>query len=536
MTERATLDELEHEIARALERLVAPAVDHRPASEVADVAMRPRGLGLRARDGSRPRRLLALGLAAAFLLPVAYLGIVGLQPTDPDPTEDVAIFLRREEGSAPGVAVVAVRPDGDETVVRRLPDSIAPEGTLGAWGTVSRSGWLALSVDNYGGPWPMILVDLGDATAEPWVINEADLGGVGPRWGPTGLIAADSGRQSSMIIADPETRELTRTRRAMVGGGPSIVWSADGSGLVGPAAGDAYQVIPLDGGAPTPVTEVFDPRGTFGPKMATLRICLPDSECLATDDGRVERVESDGSARTIWRQDGDDRALAARFGDAADEYWLSVDHDGGRQVAVVHADATSPVTVATVNRASDWQAIGTPDVAPDGSMVVLWVYQDPEESAVIVPGDGDPATFHAGNFAGFVDGLAATAFVDHMWAPATTTLPLIGEAWKLPSVDELIDAELERNPGRHVLGKASHEAIEGDTQVRDVEIPWEGDTGEVYLDCFGPSAATLNAGGRSMTSPCLTPGSYISLVQRGETLRVGASGDTAWRIVVYSSG
>jgi hypothetical protein len=547
MTDRATFDAFEQEIAGALERLVGPAVDHRTGSDVADVAMRPRGLGLRARDGSRPRRLLVLGLAAAFLLPVAYLGIVGLQPTDPDSTEDVAIFVRREEGSAPGVALVAVRPDGDEMVVRRLPDSIAPEGTWGVWGAVSRAGWIALGVENYGGPsrsesrsassWPMILVDLRDPDAAPWVVREASLGGVGPRWGPTGLVAADGGGMSSVVIVDPETREVSRLGRAMVGGGPSIVWSADGSGLVIGRADGRYEVLPLDGGRPIPdVGEVMEPYGAYGPGMAELRVCMPGwHECSGDADGRVERVAADGSARTIWQQDGQDRALGARFGDEADEFWLTLDHDQGRQASFVRVTSDDQDAVATVARAADWMDIGPPTESADGSALVVRITrEDLSSAAIIVPSDGRPSTFHPGGFAGFVDGVVAATFAGDLWTAPTTSMPSVGQAYRLPSLEKLIDAELQMNPGRRVLGKASHDAVDGDLDVRTVEVPWSGDTGEVYLDCLGPSSATIAGGGRSTTSPCLTTGAYIVSIGRGAPLTVSASGDTTWRVVVYS--
>jgi hypothetical protein len=478
------------------------------------------------------------GLAAAFLVPVAYVGILATQTPEPQQTSDVAIFVRREESPRPGIAIVAVRPDGEESVVRRLPDSVAPEGKLGDWGAVSRAGWIAIGVENYGGPWPMILVDLRDRDAEPWVVNEASLGAVGPRWGPNGLIAADGGGMSSVVIVDPETRVVTRSRQAMVGGGPSIVWSADGSGLVRRSSDGGYEVVPLDGGSPIPgVGQVLEPYGAYGPGMATLRICMPGwHECSGDADGRVERVEADGSARTIWKQDGRDRALGARFGDEAHEYWLTLDHDQGRQASFFHVAGDDTVALTTVARAADWMDIGPPTEAADGSALVVRITKgDYSSAAIVVPADGMPATLHTGSFAGFVDGVSAAGLTGGAWAAPTTRMPTVGQAYRLPSLEELIDAELEMNPRREVLGTASHDAVDGDTEVRSVEVPWSGGTGEVYLDCLGPSSATVAGGGRSATSPCLTTGSYIvSIGGDGAPLTVSASGDTTWRVVVYS--
>ena len=67
---------------------------------------------------------------------------------------------------------------------------------------------------------------------------------------------------------------------------------------------------------------------------------------------------------------------------------------------------------------------------------------------------------------------------------------------RLPSLDELIAAELGLNPGRRVLGKASREAVDGDdgpsahsrsVETRPVQV-------EAYLDCLGPSSVTVTSG------------------------------------------
>ena len=90
----------------------------------------------------------------------------------------VSIFLRRVTVPEPGVAVLAVGPDGAETLVRMVSDSlIAGGGELSEWGTVSESGWLALAVMQT--PWPMVVVDLRDDQAAPWVVTEASTGGIG---------------------------------------------------------------------------------------------------------------------------------------------------------------------------------------------------------------------------------------------------------------------------------------------------------------------------------------------------------------------
>ena len=230
----------------------------------------------------------------------------------------------------------------------------------------------------------MLLLDLRDEQSTPWEIHDANLGGIGPSWGPTGLVAASlGGNGDGVVVADPKTHttRIVSMRGGLVGGGPYIVWSADGSGIVGSTESGAYDVVPVDGGDARPgVGGVFDPRGEYGPGLAELRICEPDTNCPGVADGRIERVDLDGSAKTIWQQEGNDRALATGFGSRADEYWLSVDHDQGRQVALVHLHDGHQDTVAIIPRDAAWQCVGAPTQTPDGSAVVVrsrWVTSRP---------------------------------------------------------------------------------------------------------------------------------------------------------------
>jgi hypothetical protein len=565
MTDRSTFDPFEQRIAGGLERFVAPAVDPKSAAEIAEVAMRPRGPVIRARNTSRPRRLLLLGFAAALLVPAAYIGastfrpptedrVTQLQPsrTDgPRPTAassapapsarvssgDVSIFTRRDEGPEPGVAIFAVRTDGTEALIRKVPDSILNgHGRLSDWDTVSGAGWLAMGVDLFGGPWPMILIDLTDAQAQPWVIDEADLGGMGPRWGPTGLVAASIGGNGAygVIIADPETHTTNRMSLqgyGLVGGGPSIVWTADGRGIVGSSGDVVFATIPLDRGAPVVgVGQTFDPD--YGPGMATLRICSPDETCRGGADGRIERVEPDGSTQTIWQQQGDDRVLAAVFGRGADEYWLTMDHDNGRQVTLVQLHDGRQDTVTTLNRDALWGDVGAPLEAPDHSTLALRISSI---GATLVPLSGAPSTYHPGHFAGYVDGVTSAAFSPGQSGMPAQTMPAAGLPYAVPSLDELIAAELSLNPGRTVLGKASHDAVDGTSAKRTVEVPRDGTgTADVYLDCLGPSSVTVRSGQSSTTSPCLRAGAYVFSVEGSDPILVTATDDTTWRVVVYS--
>ena len=517
--------------------------------------IRPRP-ALTARVGSRwvgagstsgPRGGLAslrpgMVVALVALLAVALVGaavLVGsrlVAPKTPVVTEGyVSIFLRRDDGPDPGISVFAVRPDGGEALVRHVSDSIVSGGEkLTEWdGTVSTSGWLALGTEWNGAPWPVVLIDLGDPNAKPWVVPEASSGGggAGPRWGPTGLLAAtvaDLGHL--MVIADPETHSTWTfsTRDGPVGG--AIVWTPDGSGIVAATGtGDyGYETVPIDGGAASPgVGEVFDARGEFGRGLARLRICEPGTYCPGGDDGRVERV-LDGSTQTIWQQVGEDRAFAASFVGPANEYWLTTDHDSGRQVALIHLKEGRQDVVAIVNRDAAWQFVAVAGEAPDKSMVLASIIVADKPAAALVPVDGAPQSFHSGYFAGFVDSASSAVFATGQYAAPPEIMPAAGKAYGLPPLEELIAAD------RTVLGKASRDAVEGEKGARTFEVPRvKPPTGEAYFDCSGPSSATLTSGPNSVTNACLRSGTNLWTIDASGPITVTASGDTSWRVVIY---
>ena len=270
--------------------------------------------------------------------------------------------------------------------------------------------------------------------------------------------------------------------------------------------------------------------------MAELRICQPGERCPGGDDGRVERLEPGEQARTIWRPQGDGRALAATFAAGADEYWLSVDRGGGRQIELVHLQGGRMDTVATIGRESDWEYVGAPMPAPDGSALVLPVGAGAAGAAVLVPLDGTPPTFHTGSFVGFVDGGVLRAPAPGAPGAPAETLPVDGEVYSLPSLARLIAAELELNPGRTVLGSASHDAVEGETTRRSFEVTRdEPGAGDAYLDCIGPSSVTITSGGRSISHPCTSAGSSAFTIAAAGPITVSATGDTSWRVVLYST-
>jgi virginiamycin B lyase len=98
MTDRPTFDPFEQRIAAEFERYVQAAADPKPISAIVGAAMRPRGLGVRARNLSRPRRFLLLGIAAAFLVPATFLGAGSLRPPTQDRNDQVQPLSRIQVG------------------------------------------------------------------------------------------------------------------------------------------------------------------------------------------------------------------------------------------------------------------------------------------------------------------------------------------------------------------------------------------------------------------------------------------------------
>jgi hypothetical protein len=266
-----------------------------------------------------------------------------------------------------------------------------------------------------------------------------------------------------------------------------------------------------------------------------VRVCVADAGCAGTADGRVERVEPDGTATTIWRPTGSERALSASFGPGADDYWLSTTPADGTVIHLLHVNGGQAAAPLSVNRDASWQSVGAPMEAPDHSFAALWLDLGSIPAVAIVPLDGSPARFHAGAFAGFVDGtLISRPLAVHSPSP-WQDLPPAGVAFVPPSVDDLIAAELQMNPGERAVARASHDAVGGDTSPHQSTVQRdETVSGGLYLDCFGPASVTVNVGAQTAPNPCLSSGSFIIEVDAVSPITVTATGDTSWRVVVYA--
>ncbi len=567
MTERLTMDAFEQRLAAEFDRFTAGATDPKPASEIADAAMKPRGLVARARSSRNGGRFLLLGIAAVLAASAAFVGSQRLQirtdtppsiapspvavavvtvaptsaPTVP-PDEWRAIVVRRIAGASPGVAISAVRPDGAERLLREVPDSVLPAGhVFQEYGTVSSTGWIALGEQQE--PWNMVLVDLRDPTSEPWIVEGTSLGGIAASWGPQGLVAAHA--SGGIRIVNPETQKIVRTLSGgEIGGGPTIIWTEDGSGIVDRTEAGAYGVLPIEGGSFKPgFPDIFGSPGGYGDKGDTLQVCSPGNGDCAVDDGQVQLAHVDGSTTTIYEPSGPDRPSGAIFGPSPGEYFVQLDADAGRQIVVERILGATVETAFQIDRPIDWRYFGMSGTAPDESMHTMFVDLGSElfATAVVPASDGTPS-LHGAQLAGYLGSAIAdaTGSAEYLNTGVEPLGPASDGPYPLPPIEELIAAEIALNPGHTVVGQASHNAVEDDGTVEEYTVATTaaGDL-DVYIDCFGGSAITVSHGQDSVMNPCVSSGSYIGQLtgmRPGDEATVTASHDTTWRVALYTFG
>ena len=569
MTDQNTLDLFEQRIAAGLARYVASATDARPAAEIADEAMRPRGVGQRLRQAPRSRRLLFFSLAAVLLVPAAVIGAGALLRSLPDPINQVqlpapsavpsfvadatpvptplvnetrAVVVRRTTDGE-GVSIYSVRADGAERLLREVQDSILPDGnSFQEWGLVSASGWIALAEQER--PWNMVLVDLRDSDSEPWIVPDSTLGGISASWGPQGYVAAPVTEVAGgpVVIVDPETQsEVGRTVGGMIGGGPTIIWNADGTGLVDRRDSGGYGVQPIDGGTFRPgFPAIFSTRGEFGDGGSGLRICAQGENCPGGDDGRILRQELDGSSSTIW-EPTTTAAASAMFGPNPGDVLVQTNADAGREIVVERITGGNLEVLGSIDRPSDWRYWSMHQPPPDSSMLVFFVDLGNEFfGTAIAPSDGSTSTLHLARFAGYLGSTITDASGDGTYvASGAEPVEPATEAYALPPIGELIAAEIALNSAdnRAVIGQGSQDAVEEDSETEDYEITVDSaGSPDIHLDCYGAHEVTVTFAEWSLASPCSGPGGTSTVfpdMEAGDVVTVSAWHDTTWRVALY---
>jgi len=365
--------------------------------------------------------LLAVAVAAAALVGAMLFLREELVP----PGTGYNGVILRPISAEPGadLDVVFVARDGGERVIRRLAAADLPDRrTFYGSGLVSLGGWLAAATtlapgDSSTPGWAFALIDLDDPGRMPGIVRSDH----GAAWGAGDRFATAVGSLATVEITEAESGRASRlTGVSLPGGGPDIVWTTDGSGLLAHAtgggdgeAGTRYVIRPIDGGRPSPVV----PPLAFGRGArfvaaggSELRNCAGDPEC-GQPTGTVAVVDADGEA-TRWYEGELARArvVDASFSDDGSAVWLLLLRDQGSSQAAVVVRLDSPGTareIAAVDLGPDLAWAWFEAFAPDDSAIAIghWTGELGGTTAegpvtLIRVSDGSIST-HPGRFAGF---------------------------------------------------------------------------------------------------------------------------------------
>jgi hypothetical protein len=308
--------------------------------------------------------------------PTTVLPTTTVTPAEPDRTGllrtgpfDVLTVSVVDEVGREGVDVVVEAPDGAARLVRHVENSELPDGwTLGAAGSVSSTGWLALgaqSPDEFG--W--VFVDLLSADRPPRLVSGITDGG---RWGPTDLFALSLNGGRPAVI-DPLTGDVREIPNAKFpGGSPDIIWSADGEGFLASEGGSfggisevdgssdiqprTWRLTPLDGSADRPGVPELDPFGTtryvteggswltVGACSSVLDMCLPNGQLMdGTLQNQVVVADAEGNS-TAWYDDDlpGARLMQSSFSFDGSSIWLLLERTGASGAELVLAQVSTP--------------------------------------------------------------------------------------------------------------------------------------------------------------------------------------------------
>jgi hypothetical protein len=228
----------------------------------------------------------------------------------------------------------------------------------------------------------------------------------------------------SIDVVDPRTGATTGLGTlSLFGGGPSIVWASDGSGIL-----DGRGIRPLTGGIDIPV----DPTARFldrrvGAGGATVQVCAATDLGDVCPKGLAIRVFSLSGDAVEWytaRTNPNDEPANAIF--AADGRSLLVTFlrrtSQGRQAVVVRMDAPDhKVELGAVGIAADgWNpSIGAVD--PDDTAFPIEYWTGPTQG---------PNDFHAGpilQMDGTVTPVPSGALVGYVPGPVAESWPAVGD-------------------------------------------------------------------------------------------------------------
>ena len=249
--------------------------------------------------------------------------------------------------------VIAVQADGRERVVRRLTTSDLPDGwVFTGGGKASRDGWIAMSASGKADPtapgrpqFAYALFDLADPARPARMVPTTHTGA----WGSDHQFATTVSNIDVIEVVDAETGARTKVGGvSLPGGGPDIVWAADGSGIVWRRfEGREYAIRPIAGGPPTPIAALDFSRG---PRYLAAGGYVLEAEAGSTADpvdperppelvppGTVRVLDAAGTPTPWYRGELEPaRLLDASFSADGQSIWLLLERlEGTHHVADV---------------------------------------------------------------------------------------------------------------------------------------------------------------------------------------------------------
>lgn len=345
-----------------------------------------------------------------------------------------AIYLRQST-DAVGTFVDAfvVRPDGRERLVRRIRNTVPGiHFHPSTFGIVSRDGWLAVYAESDArdpeAPYGQYAVfDLRDPSRDPLLVPAN--GAVGGRWSIDGLFAVPHPSDFSMTrIVDPRTGSTTELGKVLLfGGGPSIVWTSDGSGILdGGNILDGGKIKPADGGPDIPI----DPGTLFSNRLVGMgghgvTVCLRSDPqaappCAGVTRTTVRVADLRGDNGVDWYSSDDPTEVVNAAGFAADGrgVWLTLDRvaNGHHRAIIALADAPFHVTtIATIELPADAINPFVWDFAPDDAQMLFGYSTGPQDNpkagpSVILHLDGTQHQAPSGFLAGYALGSQAESW------------------------------------------------------------------------------------------------------------------------------
>jgi hypothetical protein len=345
-----------------------------------------------------------------------------------------AIYLRQSTDVAGTfVDVFVVRPDGGERLLRRLRNTIAGIQFLpGPYGQVSEQGWLAVSagsdVRDPAAPYGQYAIfDLRDPTRDALLVPAN--GAVGGRWSIDGLFAVPHPSDHSMTrIVDPRTGSITELGNVgLFGGGPSIVWASDGSGILdGGNILDGGKIKPADGGPDIPI----DPGTLFSNRLVGMGGHIVDvcpmtdpagaPMCVGVTRKTVRVFDLRGENGVDWYATADPTETVSPSGFTADGQglWLTFDRvvNGHHRAVIAVLDRPfNTREIASVDLPADGFNPTMWNFAPDDSQMQLMYWKGPRDNPqyiapLIVRLDGTQQSAPSGKFVGYVLGSQAESW------------------------------------------------------------------------------------------------------------------------------